>query len=354
MERGVNIASLNSWVKKYLKYIQQKARILLVFAALGLSLGLFYSITYKPYYVSQLSFIINDGKSGNVNALSAIAGQLGIGGSGPTVTDDRILFLLSTKKVIGEVCLKKINGTNDAIGDRFISAFRLESLIYSDTFMQGFKGFTSPQMSEINHQESFAIDQIVGFIKLSNRFKIESVKRKANSLYGNQSNGIIALYFESRDEVLSKEFVNAIYLELTAFYSEAVLRNLQNNYDLLSNRADSIRNLLFETENRSAQASDDAYNVFRFRGKISEMRLRKEVEMLNVLYVEVLKNREFAKFSLDQERPLFQVVDEPILPLEKKLKSIPVFAILGSLAFTMLGAFGLSMIYLFKNENRIL
>lgn len=352
MARGIQIEAIKLWLNNYFNFIRKKFLIAVIVGLLGLGIGLYYAINYKPYFVSQLSFIINDGKSSSIGALSAIAGQLGIGGTGPSITDDRIMFLLSSKKILGSVLLKKIEGTNETIGEGMISAFKLSSAIKSDSIMNDFGGFKSQEIEKINKQESYALDIIINFIKISNRFKVESVKRKANSLYGNQSNGIISLSFECRNEILAKEFINAIYFELTKFYSESMLRNLQNNYDLLSFRADSIGKLLYLTENESAIASDNSYNVFRFQGKVDEFRLRKEVEMLNVLYIEVLKNKEIAKFTLDQERPLFQLVDEPILPLEKKVKSIPVFGFLGFFMFTLFGLFLLTLMFLSKKENR--
>jgi hypothetical protein len=245
-----------------------------------------------------------------------------------------------------------MENSSTTIGDAMISAYNLSGPIGSDSMMKDFKGFKSISFDKISKQESYAIDLIITSIKLSNRFKVESVKRKANSLYGNQSNGIISISYENRNEILAKEFVQFVYQELSNFYSESMLRNLQNNYDLLNFRADSIEKLMHSTENRSAIATDNSYNVFRYQGKIEEFRLRKEVEMLNILYVEVLKNREFAKFSLDQERPLFQVVDEPIFPLEKKTKSIPVFSFLGFFVLTLFGFFVLTIVFLLKKENR--
>ena len=352
MARGLQFEGLKIWIENYFNFVKKKFLIPIVFGVIGLVMGFYYAYNYKPYYISQLSFIINDGKSSNISALSAIAGQLGIGGAGPTVTDDRIMFLLSTKKVLGSVLLKKMENSTSTIGDAMISAYNLSGPIGSDTMMKDFDGFKSISFDKISKQESYAIDLIITAIKLSNRFKVESVKRKANSLYGNQSNGIISISFENRNETLAKEFVQFVYEELSNFYSESMLRNLQNNYDLLNFRADSIEKLMHSTENRSAIATDNSYNVFRYQGKIEEFRLRKEVEMLNVLYVEVLKNREFAKFSLDQERPLFQLVDEPLFPLEKKMKSIPVFSFLGFFALTLFGVFVLTVVFLSKKENR--
>ena len=83
----------------------------------------------------------------------------------------------------------------------------------------------------------------------------------------------------------------------------------------------------FET----ADALDQAVGVFKFKGKIKQARLRKDNELLSLMYAEVIKNKEIAKFNLDQEKPVFQIIDQPSLPLEQHIKSKIVFTALGGI-----------------------
>jgi capsule polysaccharide export protein KpsE/RkpR len=66
-------------------------------------------------------------------------------------------------------------------------------------------------------------------------------------------------------------------------------------------------------------------------GKVVLERTRRDVQMLSLMYAEVLKNMEIAKFTLDNQTPFFQVVDKPTLPLEKKKVSRIISAIVGSI-----------------------
>ena len=129
----------------------------------------------------------------------------------------------------------------------------------------------------------------------------------------------------------------AVYNELADFYSMVAIKSLQNNYDLINAREDSLKNALQEVEDQMAYTIDNNFQVNKFIGKVGENRLRRKLEILNLFYAEVVKNKEVAKFNLDQERPVFQVVDEPMLPLEAKYKSKVVYSFLAAFGFLLLG-----------------
>ena len=58
------------------------------------------------------------------------------------------------------------------------------------------------------------------------------------------------------------------------------------------------------------------------------------------MYLEIVKNLELSKLTLLNNTPIINIIDEPILPLEKKLVSLRLAGLLGGL----LGGF-LSLCY---------
>jgi uncharacterized protein involved in exopolysaccharide biosynthesis len=89
-----------------------------------------------------------------------------------------------------------------------------------------------------------------------------------------------------------------------------------------------------------------AMNIFRFKGKLNEQRLRRDVNILNILYAESIKNKELAKFNLEQDRPVFQLVDTPMAPLDIKGKSMLTYGFLGMFVLAFLGIGFFSLLYL--------
>ncbi len=350
MENGIQLNELKAILNKYWIFLKKWKGLVLFFGLIGTLSGAFYAYQYKPYYIANLSFIINDTKSFSGGTLSALAGQLGMTTNGPNVTDDRILFLGRTKRILGSALLKKMKHEDIRIADKLAVVLRLKKTWVSDTTLCFFDKFSANHIEDLSYMENKAIDNIINYLLLSKRLNFESVSRKTSSFVGVQSTGIINISFECRNEQVSKEFVDAIYDELTSFYVNSILKNLQYNYDLISNKTDSIKELLTHTELENADASDATFNVFRFKGKINELRLRRDVEMLNILYAEGIKNKELAKFNLEQERPVFQMVDEPMYPLEIKDKSMYVYGFFGFFVCSIFGIGGLSILFLIKEK----
>ena len=82
--------------------------------------------------------------------------------------------------------------------------------------------------------------------------------------------------------------------------------------------------------------------VFSVKGLLEEIRLKRDVEILNIMYGEIVKNLEVSKFTLLNNEPLLNIIDRPTLPLKvNKLSMIAafiLFSILGLLinSFTLI------------------
>lgn len=324
-------------LKDYIVFLKKKAKLSIGFTLVGLAIGLTYALVKKPTFEAKLIFMLNDAKSANVGGLSALAGQLGLGQStGLNVSEDRVFYLAYTKRIIGGALLTK-NEQGETLGDRLIAIRDLKANWSQDTVLSKFQSFTAKEISQMSKAENMAMDQLIQLILLSKKYIVDSYKKKVSSLVGSQSSGMMFVSFEYTDELFSKDFVQAVYNELADFYSMVAIKSLQNNYDLISIREDSLKNALQEVEDQMAYTIDNNFQVNKFIGKVGENRLRRKLEILNLFYAEVVKNKEVAKFNLDQERPVFQVVDDPMLPLEAKYKSKLVYSFLAAFGFLLLG-----------------
>jgi len=220
-----------------------------------------------------------------------------------------------------------------------------------DSVLSKFTVFKNRKINNLSIAENKAIDVLIKIIKTSNDLQYEALKKKSNSIVSQSSSGIILISYKSKDELLAKNFVEAIYKNLSSFYVETISKNLKTNYDLVSARADSISKIMRSSEEETAIAFDESIGVFKYKGKVKSNRLRRDNELLNLMYAEVIKNKEIAKFNLDQERPVLQIIDEPTLPLEQHYKSTIIFTILGAIVTTFLLFSILSVYFLMKNNS---
>jgi hypothetical protein len=346
---SINKGQLLLLIQDYFSFLLEKIKVIFGFLVVGLIIGISYAILKKPTYEAKLVFMLNDSKSVNMGNLSALAGQLGLGGqSGLNVSEDRVFYLAYTKRIIGGALLSK-NDQGVSLGDRLIAIRSLKAAWGKDSILNQFESFKAKEISQLSKPENKAIEQLIQIILLTKKYGVDSYKKKVSSLVGSQNSGMMYVSFEFTDELFSKDFVAAVYEELSNFYSIAAIKSLQNNYDLISSREDSLKLALQVIEDQMATTIDNNFQVNKFIGKVGENRLRRKLEILNLFYAEVIKNKEVAKFNLDSERPVFQIVDEPMLPLEAKYKSKAVYASLAGFGFLMMGIGLFTLVFMKQN-----
>jgi hypothetical protein len=330
------VSKLKSSLKAYYTYLAAKKTVL-AFVAIGFSILLLtYAFIKKPLYIAKTSFIINEFDKGVGSSLLSLAGQIGIStGSGISLNDDKITFLIGSRRVMAGALLKELqteDGTKVILVNRFINYYKLKDTWKSDTSMTGFEAVKNKDYDKLSYQENAAIDKVITIIEKSKLLTFEAIKKKS---LVSQSSGIITIQFNFKDELACKALIENLYRELTDFYTINSTKRYKENYDLIKYRADSLINLIQEKENTLGAVADENFKIIKSIAKVNQYRLQKEVEMLYIIYGEVLKNKELAKFTLDQQKPAFQVVDAPTLPLEKKEASKIVYTLIG----LVLGAF---------------
>ncbi len=89
---------------------------------------------------------------------------------------------------------------------------------------------------------------------------------------------------------------------------------------MLQNEADSLRNVLGDAITSAGSQTDKTFNLnlaYQVR-RSGAQQSQVKGSALGEAYGEVLKNLEIAKITLQKETPLYQIIDEPTLPLVKE------------------------------------
>jgi len=124
----------------------------------------------------------------------------------------------------------------------------------------------------------------------------------------------------STNEIFSLYLTKFLVESTSKFYIDTKTSVARSNLDMLQHEADSLRMLLSTSISSTAKVYDYTYNINPAlqaqRAPAQEGQLR--IAALGTAYGEVLKNLELAKINLQQQTPLFQILDEPHLPLVAK------------------------------------
>ncbi len=344
--QDIKLTEIISQIEKLFKILLQRWKLLVIVGFVGGVLGFVYASIQKPSYIARLSFMLNDKDSGIPSSLSSLAGLAGLGGGAGSTSDDRIVFMASSRFILANALLTKetINGKNDLLINHYIDFNQMVDGFASDTALQGFERFTHSEQNQLTYQENKVMDKV---IKAFLEGKMLSITAKKKTGLVTQSAGIVLLEFNSLSENFSKLFTENLYEKLSSYYVNKSIERQLFHYNIIQHRADSIQEELLKTENSGAAFIDQNQNVVRMSRRMDGERLRKKMDILNMMYGEVLKNLEIAKFTLENQTPSLIVVDIPTLPLEKKKMSRLKTAIVGAFLLGVLAA----MYVLYKNYS---
>ncbi|MCG9878963.1 MAG: hypothetical protein MH472_00045, partial [Bacteroidia bacterium] len=220
---------------------------------------------------------------------------------------------------------------SELLVNELIRELKMSSYWSKDTIMDGFEKIVSTDYERLSRQENKALDIAIDVLVKGKFFEYEALKKK--SLVG-QGTGILFLKTTLPDEILAKRLAEEIYASISDFYILNAIQKQQTNVDLLESKLDSVQQLIREKEAVLGAASDYNFNVFKASGRIDELRAKRDLEILNTIMAELIKNYEFAKITLEQQRPFFKLIDGPTLPLTTIYKS--------KLKYGLLAAFGLA------------
>ena len=223
--------------------------------------------------------------------------------------------LLKSRGVISKTLLRSVNINNkkDLFINHFISMYDLNANWNDD-----------PDLSNISFYDPIEIkhDSIITLIWNNIIDEHISVKIK------NDDTDIIYLSFISLNEEFSKYFSENLIDEMSRMYIEYQTKQSTNTIDFLQNRSDSVFYELQNAEEEYARVKDINQRIIKASGRLQELQLMRNVEVLNTMYLELVKNIEVSKLTLLNQTPIIQVIDKPILPLEdQKLSSLIVFII---------------------------
>lgn len=268
-------------------------------------------------YPAKITFMIDDGSSGGLN----IGGLLStLGGGKEDANYAKIVALSKSMRIVREVMLTKvvIEGVNDFIGNHLIRLEKINEESWSKI----------KPSSELPTLNGFLFTRD-SFEKFS-RLEYSAMKYMQSVLNGNEErsgiftanydedSGIITFNVACRTEEMSIVLLNTFYEKLGAFYIEKEIGKNISTYNVVKQKADSIRQILNALEVRQAKFEDASHSVLLNADKVPAQRYARDRQLLTLMYGESAKNLEMADFALKSSAPYIQLIDNAVPPLKSK------------------------------------
>ncbi|WP_343616071.1 Wzz/FepE/Etk N-terminal domain-containing protein [Flavobacterium sp.] len=310
--------------KEWYFNLLSKWKIIFIVASLGALLGLTYSLLNKPIYTATLSFAIDDDKSGGgLGGALGLASSIGVdlgGNAGGIFMGPNLTELFKSRSMVEKTLLSPvlIDGKKISLAEMYIRNNEWREKWNTNPKFNKIQFLPNSDRSKFTREQ----DSILGVIYKKLSSSSLSVGQKDKKI------AIINIDVSSKNELFAKYFCENLAKKVGDFYVETKSKKARMNMVILNQQVDSIRNELNGAITGVAIANDNTFNLnpaLNVR-RAPSARRQVDVQANTAILAELVKQVELAKVTLRKETPLIQVIDRPILPLEKeklgKLKGI--------------------------------
>ena len=323
----ISLKELLLKIKDWYRFLISKWVVLAAAAIIGSAIGVGYAFMQKPEYTANLSFALEDEKSGGggLSGALGLASSLGIDlgtSAGGAFSGANLTELMKSRKIVEKALLNPIavNGKTKSLSQHYINFNELEKDWDEKPLLKGIVFAPDADRSKFTLQQ----DSILGIIyeSMIGTNGLLSVAQKDKKI------SIISIEVKSTNELFSKAFTESIAQEVSSYYIEIKSKKARQNVEILQHQTDSIRAELNGAIVGVAAAADNTFglNPAMMVRKAPGTRRQVDVQANTAILTQLVTNLEMAKVSLRKETPLIQVIDKPILPLKKdkvgKLKSL--------------------------------
>jgi uncharacterized protein involved in exopolysaccharide biosynthesis len=313
----ISLKELIQKIQEWVAYLKMQWKLIIGIAALGGIIGFVYASFQKTSYLATTTFVLEEDKGGGggLGGAMGLASSFGFdlgGGGGGLFTSSNIIELMKSRLVVEKTLLNPVQvaGKEISLADYFIQINDLR------------KGWSEkPAIANISFPVNADRDKFT-LVQDSILYGISSSLTSNNLtiVQKDKKISIISLTVKTESELFSKLFCEQLLKETSDFYIETKSKKSRLNVDILQRQADSIRAELNNAITGVATANDNVYNLnpaYNVK-KTPGTRRQVDVQANTAILTQLVAQLELSKVSLRKETPLVQLIDRPILPLQKE------------------------------------
>jgi len=325
----ISLKELIQKIQEWIAYLKTQWKLIIGIAALGAITGFVYASFQKPSYLATTTFVLEEDKGGGgLGGAMGLASSFGFdlgGGGGGLFTSSNIIELMKSRLVVEKTLLNpvQVEGKEISLVDYYIQYNELKEDWVKKPSLININFPVNADRTKFTLLQDSILQTIYASLTKDNLVIAQKDKKVS----------IISLTVKTESELFSKLFCEQLLKETSDFYIETKSKKSRLNVDILQHQADSIRSELNFAITGVAAASDNVYNLnpaYNVK-KTPGTRRQVDVQANTAILTQLVAQLELSKVSLRKETPLVQLIDRPILPLEKDK--------VGSLKSLVLGGF---------------
>jgi uncharacterized protein involved in exopolysaccharide biosynthesis len=299
--------------KAFFGILKKEWWVVVLITGLIVAAGGWYAFTAREEFVSE-GRILPEMSGGSGSSLGGLASLVGIGG-----------FELGLK-----------NGT-DAIRPDLYPDIIQSTPFFLELFKQGVITQTGDSLTfDSYYHQAIEEDKVAEEINLKtfegqpegviimNRVTEDRIKDLKTRINGNidKKSGVINITVKMPDPVVAAGLAKYVMKYLTDYVTDYRTEKSKQDVDFLGRKVAAARGDFYKDQARKATYADQfsAPTIRLQAADIQRERIESEYKLSSTVYNELLKKYEEAKIKLQQETPVFQVLEPPVAPT---LKSEP-------------------------------
>lgn len=333
----ISLGELVQMIKRTYSFLRSKILQIFFFGITGAGIFFIQSYFEKPIYKASLTFAIDDvgGNSGNLGGAIGLASSLGfeVGSSGGVFASSNLNELMKSRFVVEKTLLSPVlvNGDTLSFAEYYIRNNNLRKAWLKRDDLKNLQFPYNPDRTKFNINQDSILEILYKNLTDKKNLSIQQKDKKVS---------FTTVDVFNNDQLFAKQFCLKLVQVTSDFYIETKSKKTKNNVDILQKQLDSVRQELNEVIYKAAGNYDNVYNLNPSLTKRATPAKKNQIDIQanSALLTQLVGQLELAKISLRKETPLVQIIDKPILPLEK--------VNMDKLKFSLLGAFLFSFIYI--------
>ena len=322
----ISLKELVVKIKEWFAYLKTKWKLIIAISAIGGILGFAYAYFQKPTYKAVLTFALEEDKGGG----GGLGGALGLASSfgidlgssgGGAFAGSNLMELMKSRLLVEKTLLNPVVVNKDtvSIAELYIRDNKLREKWDKKPELKNIQFLPNADRTTFTLQQDSLLQVL---FKAVTNTKVLSIIQKDKKV------SITNIEVVSENETFAKVFCENLAKETSEFYIETKSKKARLNVEILQKQADSIRAELNGAIVSVASANDNVYNLNPALNvkRTPGTRRQVDVQANTAILTQLVAQLELSKVTLRKETPLIQVIDKPILPLEKekvgKLKSL--------------------------------
>lgn len=306
-------------VNQAIRYLRSKWIVIVVTGILLGLVAVIYSYPVRPQYTAEFSFAMDEGGvKTQGNSLTRLSEELGFSPSfeagGIFSSMSNIIELMQSRLLIEKTLKRSVVLYGKPV---IFANFFLDSLRYREKWM---KNPNHPKLdfsdTTLSREEELYRNGIINNMHSVITSKLMKIDTKG------KGTSLIDVTLISENELFSKYFLEALVDEVSKYYISLKTYRSKLYLEFIQKRTDSVKNAYMASLFGRANFSDANLNPILQTNIVPGERKQTDVVVLRETYIGLVKNLESARTSLLQDTPLFQYLDQPVLPLKIKAGSL--------------------------------